>query len=157
MSEFVKPKIEELAEELEFWNAFRQVYLSKGIDGARICLDWATKVEKELNSPGGREEFAELCKAGCLPQGLAALITLLRYSPFLETYWTEMVGQPDNRAKSARALEEAVHTLETLYSGILSQGLETENECFTKIRRILFHASSMSFEFTLDSLILRRG
>ena len=136
MHEIDKPKIEDLADELDFWNAFRQPYLTKSIDIAQLHLEWAAEVEQRLNSPGGREDFAELCKAGCLPQGLAALIILLRYTPSLEEFWTLMVGHPNNRAKATHALEEAAHTLEMLYAGIIALGTEAENERFTKIGRV---------------------
>ena len=109
MNETAKPKIEELGAELAFWNTWREVYRARGIDIARLYVDWSAALAQGLTSPGAREEFTELCKAGCLPQGLAALITLFRYSPPLETFWTEMVGQPNNREKATRALEGAVN------------------------------------------------
>lgn len=131
-----KPRIEELREELTLWNTHREVYRSKGIDIARLYSEMAVHIEQGLSSPGAREEFAELCKAGCLPQGLAALVLLLRYSPFLEKFWTEMVGQPSNRDKATRALENAAQTLETLYAGVIALGSDVENEQFSKIGRV---------------------
>ena len=105
------PKIEELGAELNFWNAYRKLQRAKGFDPDQVLKEWAVEEERSLTSPGPREEFAELCKHGCLPQGLALLIALLRSSPLLETFWVEMVGKPDKRDRTARALENAAHTL----------------------------------------------
>ena len=115
---------------LAFWNTFREVRRAKGIDIARLLTEWAAELQQGLPSPGAREEFTELCKAGCFVQGLAALVLLLRYAPSLEHFWTETVGQPSNREKATRALENAVKTLEVLYAGVLRLGSEAENEQF---------------------------
>jgi len=83
MSTAEKPQIEELADELSLWNGYREVYRAKGLDIAQLYAELAAEQEQKLRSPGAREDFAELCKDGCLPLALAALITLLRYSPLL--------------------------------------------------------------------------
>lgn len=131
-----KPRIEELAGEAELWNAYREVWRSRGFDVARLHAEWAAEVKQGLTSPGAREDFAELCAAGCLPQSLAVLFGLLRYSPLLERFWAEMVGQPSNRKKAIRKLENAAQTLEMLYGDVLALGSKEENERFTKIGRI---------------------
>jgi len=131
-----KPKIEELAEELAFWNTYREVCRARKVDIARLYSEWAAELEQGLTSPGARENFTELCEAGCFPQGLAALVLLLRYVPYLEKFFTEMVGQPSYRDKAARSLENAAQTLETLYAGFIALGKDAENEQFTKLGRI---------------------
>jgi len=131
-----KPKIKELTEEVAFWSTYRQVYHVHGIDIAQIYAEWANDLQQKLTSPGAREDFAELCRAGCVPQGLAALVLLLRYSPLLEKFWTEMVGQPSNRVKAARALENAAQTLEALYAEMIASGSEIENLRFSQIGRV---------------------
>ncbi len=136
MNEIDKPKIEELAEELALWNTYREIRRAKKIDIAHRYAEWAAQLEQGLNSPGAREEFAELCKAGCLPQGLALLVMLVRYSPFLEKFWMEMVGQQSNRDKATRALENAAKTLEVLFGDVIPFGSEAESEHFTKIGRV---------------------
>jgi hypothetical protein len=67
-----KPKIEELTDELAFWNTFREIRRAKGLDIDRLYADWAGELAQGLTSPGAREDFAELCKAGCvvLPSNL---------------------------------------------------------------------------------------
>lgn len=136
MDETAKPKIEELDVELAFWKSLREVYRARGINLAQSLANWSAALAQGLTSPGAREEFAELCKAGCRPHGLAALITLFRYSPLLETFWSEMVGQPSNRERAARTLEAAAQTLGTLYGDAIALGTEGEGELFTRIGRI---------------------
>ena len=97
MAQIDKPKIEDLAEELVFWNSYRKAHFAKGVDIARAYANWTSELAQGLSSPGAREEFAELCEAGCLPQVLTALILILRRAPLLEKFWIEMVGNPTNR------------------------------------------------------------
>lgn len=135
MAQADKPRIEDLAAELDFWNKYREVHSAKGVDIARLYAAWTTELAKGLTSPGAREEFAELCETGCFPQGLAALILILRRAPLLETFWTEMVGNPSNRAKATRALEDAAQTFESLYAGARGPGTDADSE-LSKIGRI---------------------
>jgi hypothetical protein len=130
-----KPKIEDLAEELAFWNSYREVHFARGIDIGLAYANWTSELAQGLTSPGAREEFAELCEAGCFPQGLAALILILRRAPLLEKFWVEMVGNPTNRAEATRALEDAVQTFESLYADVIALGRDAEVE-LSKIGRI---------------------
>jgi hypothetical protein len=57
---------------------------------------------------------------------------MLRYSPMLETYWVEMVGNPDKRDKTARTLEKAAQTLETLFGDIVASEKSGKNEMLPK-------------------------
>ncbi len=68
MAEIDKPKIEDLGDWLAYWNDFREARFAKGIDVARLYANWAAELKEGLTSPGAREEFAELCEAGCFPQ-----------------------------------------------------------------------------------------
>jgi hypothetical protein len=129
------PKIEDLDAELSFWNAYRDLQRAKGYDPDLVLKEWAKEQEKSLTSPGPREEFAELCKDGCLPQGLALLVAILRYSPMLETYWVEIVGNPDKRDKTARALEKAAQTLEAVFGDIVASE-KSKKEVLSKIGRL---------------------
>jgi hypothetical protein len=81
MTDIDKPKIEDLPQEVALWTTFREVRRARGQDIDRLYAEWAAELERGLASPGPREDFAELCRAGCLSQGLAALIWLLEYSP----------------------------------------------------------------------------
>jgi hypothetical protein len=128
MAQIDRPKIEDLPDELAFWNAYREDRLAKGIDVARHFANWTVELARGLTSPGAKEEFAELCQAGCFPQGLAALVLILRRAPLLESFWTELVGNADNRAKATRVLGDALQTFESLYAGAIDLGSESENE-----------------------------
>src|SRR5215472_491794 len=126
------PKIEELGAELAFWNTYRELRRAKGFDPE----EWAAEQEKCLTSPGPREEFAELCKAGCLPQGVALLVALFRCSPMLETFWVEIVGSPDKRDKTARTFEKAAQTLETLFGDFVASENRGNEEVLARIGRL---------------------
>ena len=160
MSTAEKPQIEELADELSLWNGYREVYRAKGIDIAQLYAVLAREQEQRLPSPGARKDFAELCKDGCLPLALAALTTLLRYSPLLEQFWTELVGHPDNRDKVARSLENAARALENLFGNIIALEKKETNPEFAIIGRLpisllvselRFHIKFISFAGTLSA------
>jgi hypothetical protein len=112
------PKIEELAEELEFWRVFREVHQAKGIDIGKFYKDLAARVQSTFVA-GFEREFKQICDAGCLPEGLGLLIAVLKFSPELQKAWTELVGHTDNREKKAMALESAAKTLDFVYRNIL--------------------------------------
>jgi hypothetical protein len=130
------PKIEDLGAELSFWSSYRELRMAKGFDPDLVLKEWAAEQEKSLTSPGPRKEFAELCKDGCLPQGLALLVALLRSSPLLETFWVEMVGSPNKRDKTARTLEKAAQTLEALFGDIVASEKTSKNEALSKMGRL---------------------
>lgn len=132
----LKPKIEQLSDEFDLWHTWRKVHLSKGLDIAALYAELADQVRDELNSPGAREEFSELCHEGCLPQGLAAVVLLLRHSPFLENLWIETVGHARNRDKATHALEDAARTVEGLFGAAIAKGPQAETQLFEKMGRI---------------------
>jgi hypothetical protein len=136
MNDTDKPKIEELAQEVAFWNRYREARRIEGIDIAQLYADLAAAQKQALTSLGAREDFTELCNNGCFQITLAAVVVLLRYSPQLENYWLELVGRPDNREKSARNLELAVHTLEDLFGSIVSAEIEGKNAELVQIGRL---------------------
>jgi hypothetical protein len=119
-----KPKVEELSEEVAFWKSYRDICRNKQFDTVKLYMDLAEEEKQKLASPGAREDFVELCEAGCFQPILAGIVMLVRYAPRLEVFWVEMVGRPDNREKAIRTLESAAQTLENLFSGVI----ESENE-----------------------------
>lgn len=154
------PRIEELDAMLNFWNTFCERRRARGFDPDMTLKEWAAEQERFLTSPGPREEFAELCKHGCLLQVLALLVAMLRNSPLLETFWVEMVGNPDNRDKAARAIENAAQTLEGLHGDVLASEKEGINEEFAKMGRLpissvvselRFHVQLINFAKTLSA------
>lgn len=134
-------------EEQALWNAYLESRKSRGIDIDQDCEKWAEQEAQKLNSPGAREDFAELCKDGCNPQVLAAIITLIRYCPLFESIWAMMVGPPENRQKVAGTLENAAATLENVFRGFMAVEDENDRTKFAKIGRI--HPSRMVSELRL--------
>jgi hypothetical protein len=135
MSDADKPKIEGIADEVALWNFYRETHRVKGFDIAQFYADLAAEQKRRLTSPGAREDFAELRESGCLQLALAALVALLRYSPLLERFWTEIVGRPDNREKATRILQAAAQTLQNLFSSFIALENEGKSAEFTKIGR----------------------
>jgi hypothetical protein len=107
MTDSNKPKIEELADEVAAWKSYRDICRGKPIDTIKVYMDLAEEEKRNLTSPGARQDFVELVEAGCFEPILAGTVMLLRYAPRLEEFWTELVGRPDNREKTNRALESA--------------------------------------------------
>jgi len=122
-------------EEQALWNAYRESRQSRGIDFDQHFAKWAEREAQKLNSPGAQEDFAELCKDGCNPQVLAAIITLIRYCPRFESIWA-MVGPPENRQKVAGILENAAATLENVFRGFMTVEDENDRAEFAKIGRV---------------------
>ena len=58
-------------------DAYRRIYKPKGIDLDKILADFAAYVAHRLASPGARTDFEKLCKSGCVPQVLAAIVVSL--------------------------------------------------------------------------------
>jgi hypothetical protein len=102
----------------------------------KLCVDLAEEQKQTLTRAGARKDFTELCDAGCFPIVLAGIVLILRYSPLLEKFWTEMVGRPDNREKMARTLKGATQTLENLFSGVIASEKQGKSSQLAKIGRL---------------------
>jgi hypothetical protein len=135
MTKTNKPKIEELQDERNFWNTFREARLAKGINVDQDFTDWAADQAKQLTSPGAREDFAELCQGGCSPQVLAVIVALMRNSPGLEIFWETVIGPAPKRQKTTRTLERAATTLEEIFGGFIPLA-DQDAATFTKMGRI---------------------
>jgi len=150
------PRIEELGAELSFWNTYRELRRAKGWDPDLVLKEWSAEQQKSLTSPGPREEFAELCKDGCLPQALALLVAMLRHSPKLETFWVEIVGSPDKRDKAARTLEKAAQTLEGLFGGFVASENKDDDDVLAKIGRLPISSVISELRFHIQVINLAR-
>jgi hypothetical protein len=116
-----KPRIEELADELEWWRVYREIHQKKDFDIVQFYSDLAIKVQRKF-VPQTTREFARLCRAGCLAEGLALSVAILRFSPDLQRAWVDLVGPADNRPNKAKALQRAAKTLDFVYGNILPLG-----------------------------------
>jgi hypothetical protein len=117
-----KPEADAYADERAVWNAFRNVYQSKGVTIDQLLAEWAAHEVQQLRSPGGRDDFDTLCQDGCQPLVLAAILALMRYRPHLESLWGMITGPPGHRQKATRTLEKAAVTVE----GLFGEGIENE-------------------------------
>jgi len=136
MAENDRPEPDGYQDEQVLWNAYRGSRQPRGISIDQLFAEWAGQEAQKLTSPGAREDFAELCKDGCNPQVLTAMIALIRSCPRLESIWATMVGPPENRQKVTRALENAAATLEEVFSGFMAVEDEKDRMEFAKIGRI---------------------
>ena len=84
MTDSDKPRIEDLPEEVAFWKWCREICRSKKIDTIKLYMDLAEEEKQKLASPGAKENFIELCEAGCFQPILAGIVMLVRYAPLLE-------------------------------------------------------------------------
>ena len=117
-----KPKIDEVLARL--WEVSGRIVKDRGGNIGQLLKDWTQKQSDKLSSPGARTDFDELCTDGCLPQVLAVLLTLLRFSPSLEQLWGRVYGSNKERRKTRQALLESAAALEQL----LSLSITLENE-----------------------------
>jgi hypothetical protein len=108
MNEIDKPKIDELAQELAFWNSYRERFRRRGIDIAKEHAEWTIGFERGLAAPEPKKQFAELCRAGCFSQALALLTTGLQKCSLLTEFWAEAVGSPGRRDEMVRRLDDAI-------------------------------------------------
>jgi hypothetical protein len=131
-----KSEHEPYKEEQALWDAYRGIRQARGINIGQVFAEWAAKQAQELPSPGARQDFDELCKHGCNPQVLAAIVGGLRNSPRLEAIWTIMVGPIESRQKTIQALEKAAATLEEIFGTFIAVEDEKDREEFAKIGRI---------------------
>jgi hypothetical protein len=130
-----KPKIEELKDEQDLWNKYRELRRTRNINIDQEFAAWAAEERQSLTSPGAREDFTELCKDGCTSQVLAVIVWLMRKSPELETFWQMIIGPQAKRQKVTRTLERTASTLEETFAVLITLG-EKDTVIFTKIGRI---------------------
>jgi hypothetical protein len=133
MEQLERPHFAQLDSHLRLWNTAREIYLKRGFDIAARYAGWARKFHRSLPSPGAREDFDALCTAGCLSQGLATLLFLLRNAPIVERYWPEVAGQPDDRARAMVSLEKAAVALERLYPDVISREQTAKADVLSEI------------------------
>jgi len=124
MGDIEQPKPEIVNPAQDLWDTYRQIMLAKGLNIEEVLAAWTAKEKQRLASPGARDDFDELCQAGCVPQVLALIIALIRYAPQLGEYWNVLFGDLDKREKTLRSLERASEAFQDLFGNLVSR----ENE-----------------------------
>jgi hypothetical protein len=136
MSDIDKPEAEEVGSERALLNAYRQRLQAKGFSLDEALISWTKEEAKALETWIARADFDELCAYGCSSEILAVLIASFRFCPYLEYFWTEIVGHPHNRQKTTNTLENAAVTLETLFGRFIESEDEHQRAEFRRLRRL---------------------
>jgi hypothetical protein len=97
------------------WDTFRQLTTEDGVSLEVAWSKWAETQKQGLLSPGAQAVFSELCQAGCVPEILASILTLIRFAPRLNEWWQETLGRSDERQKALLLLEKAAKALKACY------------------------------------------
>ncbi len=139
------------------WDAHRKILLKRGVDLDKAFAEWAERQGQKLASPGARTDFAELCRHGCTPQVLAAIIALFRFAPRVERLWAEMIGHPRKRQKVTRALEKAASMLEEVFGEFIAAEDESQRETFADLGRIPLSRLVSEVRFYIRFLNLAEG
>ena len=114
-------------------DAYRRIYRPKGIDPDKILADFAAHVAQRLASPGARTDFEKLCKSGCVPPVLAAIVASLLAFPHLERFWIEIVCRPERRQRATRALEKAGSIMEEVFEDFIAMEDEMPKDTWNSI------------------------
>src|SRR5690349_747265 len=99
----------------DLWEGYKQIWEKRGVDLRKKLMDLAASEMQKLSSPGARQDFAQLCHAGCTPEVLAAIVALLRSAPHVARFWEEIVGGPHTREKLSKNLERTARALEKFF------------------------------------------
>src|SRR5438093_1483621 len=85
----------------QLWEVYAKIFEKRGYDIDQLLRDWTQRQKAKLASPGAQADFDELSASGCVPQLLAALLALLRWSPTMESFWQQLYGNPEKRGAVA--------------------------------------------------------
>lgn len=98
------------------WNGFSKILNKRGVNLPHALKQWAVKQEQQLESPGARADFRELCQNGCVLEILAILLVALRWSPGFEDFWSNIYGNPNDRRRVRKNLEKTAKAIESLFA-----------------------------------------
>lgn len=134
-----KPRSEEVdphADLRALWGMLCSIHAKKGLDLEKALNEWASAEAQQLPDPGARSDFEELCREGCTPLILAALMACLRWAPALEKFWELVVGDTATRVKTIRAIEKAIGALESLFGDLNAFEDQESKARFERVGRI---------------------
>jgi hypothetical protein len=115
------------------WNVYCEILSKRGVDLPHILKQWTAQQKERLPSPGAHDDFEQACKKGCVPEILAILFALLRWSPPFEDFWLKVYGGPDDRRRVQKNLEKTAKAIERLFA--LPISLE-DDEVISKLSKI---------------------
>ena len=138
-------------------DAYRRIYRPKGIDPDKILADFAAFVAQRLASPGARTDFEELCKSGCVPPVLAAIVVSLRAFPHLERFWIEIVCRPERRQRATRALEKAGAIIEEVFEDFIGIEDEIPKDAWNSLGHLLPSGLVSELRFYVSLLNIGEG
>lgn len=137
MREIGTLKRSELRAVQSLWNEYRQTIHPMGKDLHEAFAGWTAREAQKLTPPpGAQKDFDELCRQGCVPQILAAVLAFIRVSPLLERVWTEIVGHPRKRQKLTRGLKRAVAVTEDVFGKLIAEEDESQKQKLARMGRI---------------------
>jgi hypothetical protein len=104
----------------QLWEVHAEILKKRGYDLDHLLKDWTQKQISKLISPGARVDFDELSASGCIPQVLAALLALLKWSPTMENFWAQLYGNPEKRKAVVKSLEGTASAVERFFTFIIT-------------------------------------
>lgn len=120
----------------QLWEVYAKILEKRGYHADQLLRDWTQVQKAKLASPGAQEDFDELSAGGCVPQVLAALLALLRWSPTMESFWQQLYGNPSKRTAVVKSLEKTALALERLFSFAIALEDEDVVTKFNELGRI---------------------
>jgi hypothetical protein len=136
MNEICGAKDEQADPVRQLWEVYAEILKKRGYDIDQLLRDWTQKQVAKLGSPGAQTDFEELSASGCVPQLLAALLALLKWSPAMESFWQQMYGNPEKRRVVVRSLEKSALALEGLFNFVIALEDEDVANKFGELGRI---------------------
>jgi hypothetical protein len=132
---------------LPVWQTFRQIFATRGMNLAELPNSKARSYQQALPS-GVSYEFESLCRAGCEPVTLMAVIWLSQYFPILGAEWKSIVGDKKERERKIQTLLAASIILIRLDQGL---GFLKAKDSYTDA------ADAIGADFPLSPVLLSNG
>jgi len=125
MDQILETKDEGIDPVRQLWEVYAKILEKRGYDADQLLRDWAQVQKAKLASPGAREDFDALSAGGCVPQILAALLALLRWSPTMESFWQQLYGNPLKRTTVVKSLEKTALALDSCSASLSPWRMKT--------------------------------
>lgn len=120
----------------QLWEAHAEILKKRGYDIDQLLGQWTQSQRARLAPGSAQADFDELSASGCVPQVLAALLALLRWTPTMESFWQQIYGNPEKRRTVVKSLEKSALALEQLFGFVIALENEEVLTKFDKLARI---------------------